>query len=161
MAWFLPKEVSLRLASFPRGVYAEVTHFWCRAGGVNYRVRLHKRIKTLTGFRAFLSHAPGKSAHGRYGIIPRRNASSWTSRGACRASTIRPFTWISQAIGLSASRLGSVQFGSIGPIFNNSMIAVDFAEPVFGLRPKCGHNSSARMCGVWLLSNRKLTRPTE
>src|ERR671914_202693 len=28
--------------------------------GGDSRVRLHKRIKTLTGFRAFLSHAPGK-----------------------------------------------------------------------------------------------------
>ena len=55
--------------------------------------------------------------------------------GAYRASTMSPFTWINQAMGLSAIRLGSVHLVSIGPNFNKSMIAVDFAEPVFGLTP--------------------------
>lgn len=124
-----------------------------------FRMSLHKRIKTLIGFR--VCHRCLERCLGRYGIIPRRKASSCISRGAWRASTINPSTWISQAIGLSPIRLGSVQCGSACPEFNNFMIAVDFAPPVLVLRPKCRHSSSARMCGVWLLSNRKLTLPTD
>ena len=56
--------------------------------------------------------APERQAQGRNGISPRRKASSWMSRGACRASRRKPLTWIIQAMGLSASRLGSVQRGS-------------------------------------------------
>ncbi len=59
----------------------------------------------------------------------------------------KPFTLISQTMGLFASWLGSVHWGSPCPEFNNFMIAVDFAEPVLALRPKCEHKSSARMYG--------------
>jgi glutathione S-transferase len=47
-----------RLKPEPERIPAVVIDARARAAAI--RVRLHKRIKTLTGFRAFLSHAPGK-----------------------------------------------------------------------------------------------------
>ena len=74
-------------------------------------------------------------------------------------SMIKPLTEIIQAIGLRSIRLGSVHSGSIKLMFRMSMICLDLLPTVLWLRPNCFARSSARMCGVWLLSNRKLTWP--
>ena len=70
-----------------------------------------------------------------------------------------PSTITSQAIGLSASRLGKVQSGSICPMLSASRTSFDFPWPVPWLTPNALYRSPALMCGVWLGSNRKFTLP--
>lgn len=95
-----------------------------------------------------------------YGISPFSNAITCTSRGILRISTRQPFTFNIQIIGLSSTRLGSVQSGCIWKIF--SVCRIFWARPlaVCCETPILLQSSSARMCGDWDLSNKKFTCPS-
>ena len=73
---------------------------------------------------------------GTKGIRPFSKAICCTSMGSCRMSTIRPLTCSIHTIGLSASRLGSVHSGDMGPILRRHRISLDLFCPVLSAIPK-------------------------
>ena len=72
---------------------------------------------------------------------------------------MKPLTDTSQAIGLSPTRLGKHQSGSIWVIFSRSRTCLDLPWPVPALMPNQLYKSLALIWGSWDESNKKLAMP--
>lgn len=75
-------------------------------------------------------------------------------------SMMRPLTCSIHTAGLSASRLGNVHSGDIGPIPRVSLISLDLFCPVLSAMLKNSKMIFGLQCGICEGSSRKLTRPT-